>query len=133
MMSGHDSIGSPAPPEPKEIPEHMVVLLLEGGQRFLVKAEEAILRRDPPSRDHSLKKVLAILAELNHRLDPVHGGSLALNLSRVYDWWGREILEAGLTDDVDRLRSIHAQMGDIRRSWEQVLFKGEGMSENPEF
>ena len=131
MTPGQESTTVPAPTEPRDIPEHVVVLLLEGGQRFLAKADEAIRRQDPQARDFHLRKVLAILEELNRRLDPVRGGELVINLSRIYDWWGREISEAGATDAGDRLKLIAAQMGEIRRSWEHVLFKGEGLSEGP--
>jgi flagellar biosynthetic protein FliS len=84
-------------------------------------------------RDHHLKRVLAILAELTRRLNHDQGGELVDNLIRVYDWWGRELLDAGAQDDGYRLKLIASQMGEIRRSWEHVLFQGEGMSENPEF
>lgn len=133
MMTDAKFLKPPAPPEPAEIPEHMVVLLLEGGQRFLAKAEEAIERQDPMIRDHYLKRVLAILEELTRRLNHEQGGELVDNLTRVYGWWGREVLDAGGQEDVDRLKLIASQMGEIRRSWEHVLFQGEGMSENLEF
>lgn len=133
MMTDTKFLKPPTPPEPAEIPEHMVVLLLEGGQRFLVKAEEAIGRQDPMIRDYYLKRVLAIPKELTRRLNHEQGGELVDNLIQVYDWWGREVLDAGEQDDVDRLGLIASQMGEIRRSWEHVLFQGEGMSGNLEF
>ncbi len=84
-------------------------------------------------RDYHLKRVLAILQELTRRLNHEQGGELVDHLIRVYDWWGREVLDAGKQEDVDRLKVIASQMGEIRRSWEQVLFQGVGMSENLEF
>jgi len=108
-------------------------MLLEAGQRFLGKAEVAIQDKDPMLRDFYLKRVLAILLELSHRVNCEQGGDLVSNLIKVYDWWGREVLDAGEQNDVERLKVVAAQMGDIRKSWEQVLFQGQGMSENPEF
>jgi flagellar protein FliS len=132
-MSRPETLDHIAPAMPAEIPEHIVVLLLEGGQRLLEKAEEAIRRQEPMIRDHYLRRVLAILQELNRRLNHEQGGELVDNLIQVYDWWGREVVEAGEQEDVDRLKLIASQMGEIRRSWEHVLFQGEGMSENLEF
>ena len=128
MMSSSESLG---PPVSSDIPEHTVVLLLEGGQRFLAKAEEAIQQQDPVLRDYYLKRVLAILLELSKRLNQDQGGELVSNLIRIYDWWGRVILDASEQNDVVRLKCVSSQMGEIRRSWEQVLFRGQGMSENP--
>lgn len=132
-MTLFESIGPSPFPEAKEIPEHMVVLLLEGGQRFLAQAQEAIHRKEPLIRDHYLKRVMAILHELNSRLNPEQSSELVMNLSRVYDWWCCEILEACDRDDVDRLKTVSHQMGEIRKAWEQLLFRGEGLTENPEF
>lgn len=118
--------------EAKPIPEHMVVLLLEGAQRFLEKAEAAIHRREPLVRDHHLKKVQAILKELHRCLNHEQGGPLVDSLIQVYAWWGQEVEGAGAADDPHRLQVVASQMGEIRKTWEHVLFKGEGMSETPE-
>jgi flagellar protein FliS len=133
VISSPEIPGSYASPESPDIPEHTAVLLLEGGQRFLAKAEEAMQDKDPVLRDYYLKRVLAILLELSKRLNQEQGGELVHNLIRLYDWWGRSVLVASEHDDVARLKDISAQMGEIRKAWEQVLFRGEGMSENPEF
>ena len=132
MHPGSGSSGPDTPAEAPEIPEHTVIMLLEGAQRFLTKAEEAILSHDAMLRDFFLKRVLAILLELTKRVNCEQGGELVNNLIKVYDWWGREVLEAGEQGDAARLKVISSQMGEIRKSWEQVLFKGQGMSEYPE-
>jgi len=111
----------------------MVVLLLEGGQRFLGEVQGAIQRQDPGSRDYYANRVLAILTELVNCLNGEAGGDLVDNLVRIYDWWGAGVLEAASANDGPRLKIIAAQMGEIRKSWEQVLFQGVGLSENPEF
>ena len=120
------------PEVPVQSPEHTVVLLLEGGERFLAKAEEAIRSKDAIACGYFLKRVDAILKELNHRLNHEQGGELVENLIRLYDWWAREIGQAGEQEDVERLTVVSSQMGEIRRSWEFVLFRGEGMSESPQ-
>jgi flagellar biosynthetic protein FliS len=119
------------PHESTQVLEHAVVLLLEGGQRFLAKAEEAVQHKDPMACSYFLKRVDSIVRELNNRLNHAEGGELVANLSRLYDWWTREVNKAGAGEDVDRLKLIASQMGEIRRSWEFVLFRGEGMSESP--
>jgi flagellar protein FliS len=121
----------PVQTEPPAMPEHMVILLLEGGQRLLLKLEEAITSKDPRLKDHFVKKVLAVLEELRQWLNHEQGGELVDNLIRLYDWWHREILLGRSNGDIDRLRRVRAQMDDMRQAWEFVLFKGEGMSESP--
>lgn len=132
MSRSGETTGAEAVAESRPIPEHMVVLLLEGAQRFLGRAEEAIHNREPLVRDHHLKKVAAILGELHRCLNHEQGGPLVQSLIQVYAWWGQEVSEAGAADDPHRLKVIASQMGEIRKTWEHVLFKGEGMSEMPE-
>jgi flagellar biosynthetic protein FliS len=117
--------------EPPAIPEHMVILLLEGAQRFLVKLEEAIATGEPRLRGHFTRKLLAIIEELHRRLNHEQGGELVENLICLYGWWRREVLLAAELGDVERLKRVHAQMADSRQAWEYVLFQGEGMSESP--
>lgn len=131
MMSGPELRDTPAPAELQAIPEHMVVLLMEAAERFLVKLEEALPDPDPRLRDHFVKKLLAILEELHRRLNHEAGGELVDNLVRLYAWWGREIVEAAERGDASRLKRVCGQMDGIRQAWEKVLFRGEGMSEAP--
>ena len=121
------------PSEPTAIPEHMVVLLLEAGQRFVVRLQEAVALDDPRPRAHFSNKVLAILEELDRRLNHEQGGELVDNLTRLHAWWRKEVLQAGETGDLERLGRVHAQMGEIRYAWEQVLFRGTGMTSNPSY
>lgn len=123
----------PGSSEPPAIPEHMVVLLLEAGQRFVVKLQEVVALDDPRPRAHFSKKVLAILEELDRRLNHEQGGELVDNLTRLHDWWRREVLQATEAGDFERLGKVHAQMGEIRYAWEQVLFRGAGMTGNASF
>lgn len=132
-MSDPDTQSGFAPPEPAAIPEHMVVLLLEAGQRFLEEAGKAIDCQDQVCRDRCTRKVLAILEELHRRLDHDQGGELVANLVRLYEWWGWEVVTASAQNDLPRLNQVCKQMGDIRKSWEHILFQGEGLTGNPDF
>ena len=132
-MSPELATSLPTQPEAPAIPEHMVVLLLEAGQRFVVKLQEVIALDDPRPRAHFSKKILAILEELDRRLNHEQGGELVDNLIRLYAWWRAEVLAARDQSDPERLTRVRKQMGDIRQAWEHVLFNGEGLTGNPEF
>ena len=133
MLPEPEAMEASAPPEPAAMPEHVVILLLEAGERFLVKLDEALGFENPGMQEHFVKKLFAILDELHRRLNHDQGGELVENLIRLYAWWRAEILAAKDLSDPERLTRVRAQMSDIRQAWEQVLFKGEGMSENSEF
>jgi len=101
-------------------PQQLMAILLEGGQRFLLQAAQAIGRRDIAGKAHCTNRVLAIVEELTVRLNHEDGGELVDNLVRVHDWWTREILAASAAKDAARLERVGRQMGEIRQAWEQL-------------
>ena len=133
MTSAFDPFELPLPSVPAEIPEHIVVILLEAAERLTIKVEGAFAHEDPRPREHFVHKIEAILEDLDARLNHEEGGNLVDELARTYAWWRSEVGEASRQGDAERLGRVRTQMGDIRRAWEHVLFEGEGMSGNPEF
>jgi flagellar protein FliS len=113
-------------------PLRMVVLLLEGGQKFLGHAVQALNQRDYALKARKTNTVLAIIDELAQRLDFERGGDLARNLDRIYDWWTREVLQASADKDGGRLERVARQMGELRQAWEQLERQGAGSAEMPE-
>ncbi len=133
MTPAPDPSELPLSSEPAEIPEHIVVILLEAAERLTNKLEEAFAHEDPRPREHFVHKIEAVLEDLDGRLNHEEGGNLVDELARTYAWWRSEVGEASRLGDADRLGRVRTQMGDIRRAWEHVLFEGEGMSGNLEF
>lgn len=114
-------------------PEQLMALLLEGAQRFLLQASQALSRRDFAAKGQALNRVTAIVEELAVRLDHEGGGELAGNLVRLYDWWGREIIDAGAKLDGARLERVSRQMGEMKQTWEQAHQKRMGGSRESGF
>lgn len=100
--------------------EQLVIMLLEGGQRFLGQAITAMKNRDIPGKARLVNRVSAIIEELMVRLNHEEGGELVENLSRLYEWWLNELFEGSQSNQVDRLERIHRQMGEVRASWEEL-------------
>lgn len=133
MMHDADSMNSTSPADATVIPEHRVILLLEDGQQNLNKAAEAIEGQNPLVRDYHLKRVLIILQGLNEHLNPEHGTDLVVKFSQLFGSWGRDALLAGEQGDAGRIKALASELGEMRHTWEQVLFKGMGLTGNPEF
>jgi len=114
-------------------PEQLVALLLEGGQRFLAQAIQAMSRKDFAAKGQALNRVSAIIEELTLRLDHEGGGELVENLMGLYDWWVREIIDAGAQLEASRLERVSRQMGEMRQSWEQAYQARMGTVGNVQF
>jgi flagellar protein FliS len=101
-------------------PEHLMFLLLEGAQKFLSQAVAAIQRRDIATRARMVNRVSSIVEELAVRLNYEEGGELVGNLSRVYDWWLKELFEASQKNEPQRLEIIVRQIGEMKTAWAEL-------------
>ena len=98
-------------------PERLMFLLLEGAQRFLGQAVAAVRRRDIPTRARMVNRVSSIVEELAIRLNHEEGGELVENLTKVYDWWLKELFEASQKNQPERLEAIERQIADMKSAW----------------
>lgn len=101
-------------------PERLMFMLLEGAQRFLLQAQAAIRARDIPARARLVNRVSSIIEELAIRLNHEEGGELVTNLTRVYDWWLKELFEGSQRNEVERLAVIERQIGDMKTAWDEL-------------
>lgn len=101
-------------------PERLMFMLLEGAQRFLVQAENAIRQRDIASRARLVNRVSSIIEELAIRLNHEEGGEVVGNLTRVYDWWLKELFEGSQRNQVDRLEGIERQIAEMKNAWAEL-------------
>jgi len=99
--------------------EQLAAMLLEGAERFLNGAIQAMERHDIQAKARYVNRVSAIIEELTIWLDLESGGELAVNLARIYGWWINELFEGSQSNDTARLTRILQQMGDIRTAWQQ--------------
>lgn len=101
-------------------PELLVALLLEGGQRFLNQALNAMKTHDLPGQARYVNRVADIILALRERLNHEDGGELVENLVRIYDWWTDVLFDASMKAEPERLQMISNQMGSLRATWEEL-------------
>jgi flagellar secretion chaperone FliS len=79
----------------------------------------------------ALGKVQDIVTELMAGLDFDAGGEIADNLFALYVWFGRQILDANITKDVDMVSAVRNMLDELRGAWAEAASKvpsGTGMS-----
>lgn len=101
-------------------PEHIMFMLLEGAQKFLLQAVAAIRRRDIATRARMVNRVSSIVEELAIRLDHEGGGELVVNLTRIYDWWLKELFDASQKNQAERLEVLERQIGEMKAAWAEL-------------
>jgi flagellar protein FliS len=83
-------------------------------------------KRDP-SRIEQINKAIVkaqeIITELMVSLDFEQGGEIANNLFSLYTWFNRELLEANLAQNGDRIRVVRNMVDELRGAWHEVVAK----------
>jgi flagellar secretion chaperone FliS len=87
-------------------PARLVVLLYEHLEVCLRRAQFAIQQQQIEVRVTQLAKSRAILSELLGTLDFERGGSIAVELSQLYTFLLRELVDVGSRQDVAQLAKI---------------------------
>ncbi|MFZ1613278.1 MAG: flagellar export chaperone FliS [Holophaga sp.] len=116
-------------------PEQQAALIMEAGQLHLGRAIQYLTQNDPSAAARSFLRVSEVIMEATVRLDLENGGELAQNLSNLYAWWTREIMDASYVKDTARLSAVVQAMGEIRQAWEQYHEKkvGAASASKPNF
>jgi len=101
--------------------ERLLMLLLDGGGRFLRVAREALAGGDRAGFGEALSRAQAIIAELQGTLDHQVGGEIAANLHRLYDFMLFHLTEANGQGSVRHLDEVIATYETITDAFRQVL------------
>lgn len=67
--------------------------------------------------NHSLTKVQDIITELMASLDFEAGGDIAQNLFALYMFFNREILDANIRKDAEKVGMVRRMMDELRGAW----------------
>ena len=74
----------------------------------------------------ALGKVQDIITELMASLDFDAGGEIAENLFALYVWFSRELLDASLNKDHEKVGKVRAMIADLRGAWSEAATKVQG-------
>jgi flagellar protein FliS len=83
-------------------------------------------KRDPARIEQinkAIVKAQEIITELMVSLDFEQGGEIANNLFSLYTWFNRELLEANLAQDRDRIQAVRNMVNELRGAWHEVVAK----------
>ena len=86
----------------------------------LAEAEGHIIREELEKKAYSLSRANKILLGLQGSLDFNKGKELAINLSDIYDYSMRRLLQASIKNDMAIVKEIRGIISEIDSAW-QVL------------
>lgn len=102
----------------------LLLMMFDGGDRFLSQAEHRLTGGDFPGFAQSLARAQAIIAELLSTLDHKRGGEIATNLDRLYRFMLDHLLEANLAKSSRHVMQVRRLFGIIGGAYREVLRNG---------
>ncbi|MGH7106540.1 MAG: flagellar export chaperone FliS [Acetobacteraceae bacterium] len=101
-------------------PHALVLTVLDATLGRLAAARVCIERGETRRRAGLLHSSVIFIAELRGTLDLQKGGSLAQNLSDLYDYMARRLIHANLNSDAGAVAEVQSLLGEIRSGWAAI-------------
>jgi flagellar protein FliS len=101
-------------------PARLVVMLYDGARRFLAQAGAAMRDGQVAEAHRRLGRAEAIIEELLSALDFEAGGEIAERLEAIYVFCRRQIMEARIGQDPEKLEQVSRLLGELRAAWSEI-------------
>ncbi len=104
-------------------PAKLVVMLYEGGIRFLRQAVAAIQSKDLLAKRQSVDRAMAVIQHLQGTLDIEKGQEVARDLDRLYSYITSRVMDGSAKLDVAPLEEAIKLLTVLLSGWEEVAKK----------
>jgi flagellar protein FliS len=102
-------------------PEQILLMLYDGAVRFCRQAISGIEEENLDKIHRGIRNSMAIIAEFSNSLDHAIGGKIADDLEALYDFMIRELLQANLHKDIEKLKVVEKLLLDLRSTWAEAI------------
>ena len=100
-------------------PPRLVLMLFDGARAAVASAIANLRNGNVPAKCQAISKAMAIIdGGLNGSLDLNVGGELAKDLSGLYDYMTRRLLQANLNNDLAALEEVAKLLEELGSAWE---------------
>ena len=118
----------------------LIVMLYDEAVKQLTKAAELLETNKTNKRDpgrielisKAIMKTEEILTELMVSLDFDQGGEISKNLFSLYTWFNRELVEANISQDTNRILRVRDMLADLRNTWSAIASQAPAEKQNRE-
>jgi flagellar secretion chaperone FliS len=108
----------------------LLVLIYDGGLKFLARAEKSLEEGDLGGFSHHLGRAQAIIAELLHTLDHKNGGEIATNLERLYRFMLEHLIEANLEKSPRHVADVRRILSIVAGAYREIVAQGRHRSDD---
>ena len=108
----------------------LVVMLYQGCVKFLRLAKKSIDEENIEDANNYIIRSQDIIRELMNTLDMEKGGEIATNLSQLYDFVNRQLIEANINKDIEKIEVVEEMMLELLDAWKQIINSQEQKEES---
>ena len=102
-------------------PHKLIVMLFDGALAAVRAAVVHMKAREIEKKGLAISKAIIIIENgLRASLDKEAGGQIAHSLDSLYDYIGRRLLTANLTNQPEMLDEVIALLADLKGAWEAI-------------
>ncbi|MCD6525374.1 MAG: flagellar export chaperone FliS [Desulfuromonas sp.] len=102
-------------------PEQILIMLYDGAIRFTRQAMMGIESGNSVMKVEGISRAMAIITEFANTLDHEIGGEIAANLDGLYHFMIRELIQANLNSDMDKLKVVEGLLVELRQTWGEAI------------
>lgn len=102
-------------------PHRLIVLLFDGAEAALTKAQDCLVSQDITGRSEALIKAIDIISSgLSSSLNLEQGGDLAVNLKALYDYMVSRLIHANIHQDANAIAEVQKLLGELASAWREM-------------
>ncbi len=102
-------------------PHQLISMLYHGALLAIANAKNEILSKDVAAKGASISKAIAIIGEgLHASLDKKLGGEVAQNMSSLYDYMVRRLVDANIKNDTVILDEVTRLLTELTEAWDSI-------------
>lgn len=102
----------------------LLLMLYDGCIKQLKLSMIAIEEKSMEGANNALLKAQAIISKLMADLDMSY--EVSQPLAELYDFFGRELAEANIHKDTEKIQPVLDMMADLRNTWQVAILSQKG-------
>ncbi|MDH5358619.1 MAG: flagellar export chaperone FliS [Gammaproteobacteria bacterium] len=101
-------------------PHRIIQMLMEATLSKLATAKGCIERGEIAEKSRQITWAMNIIQGLRTSLDGEQGGEIAANLDALYEYMGRQLLEANVSNNTALLDEVSRLVTEIKDGWDTI-------------
>ncbi|MHB1661827.1 MAG: flagellar export chaperone FliS [bacterium] len=101
----------------------LIIMAYEGAINFIKLAKEKLAQNDYAGKSINISNAVAIINELNLRLNMEKGGETARNLNKLYTFVSYHLTTANLKKDAHKLDESINILENLLKGWRMIIEK----------